>query len=520
MHTKPSFRFAFGIVALVAVSGCADLDVSNPNNPDLERALASGEDVQNIAVSTVNSWYLTSTELHPYTMMSVTADVSAANFGNFGMRFNNLEPRAEYVNNSAGGDRAVAENPWNFNYGTLGAANDVLRAIAGGVEIVDAANTAKYKALAQFSQAASFTNLALIHDQAFIVDETTDVIASPPTLEPYTAVATTALAKWDQLIADLNGKAETYDPTVLPLESGALSSKSLQQISNTIAARTIALLPRTGAENAAANWAKVLAYADQGISGAGLPRFDMTIVADNNNWWSYIASYYDEPTWMRVDMRVINMMDPSQPVKFTGTIPPAATSADARLDSDFQFHNAVIGDPARGIYMQSPYSHKRYRYTARTSPVPYEGPVPYILAAENDLLIAEALIRTNGDLDRAATLINATRVGRGNLPPVSAATGAQGLLDALYYERVIELFATNGQELFDGRRFEKLQTGTPRHIPVPAKELEVLALPIYTFGGPTKPDKNVLDGMSLRNTNLHHAMSTRRVSGRRAQAER
>jgi hypothetical protein len=57
MHTKPSFRFAFGIVALAAVSGCAELDVSNPNNPDLERALASGEDVQNIAVSTVNSWY-------------------------------------------------------------------------------------------------------------------------------------------------------------------------------------------------------------------------------------------------------------------------------------------------------------------------------------------------------------------------------------------------------------------------------------------------------------------------------
>jgi hypothetical protein len=529
MHTKPNFRFAFGIAAVAALSACADLDVSNPNAPDLERALATGEDVQNIAVSTVNSWYLTSTELHPYTMMSVTADVSSANFGNFGMRFNNLEPRAEYVNNSAGGDRAVAENPWNFNYGTLGAANDVLKAIAGGVVITNAQNTAKYQALAQFSQAASFSNLALIHDQAFIVDETVDVAANPPTLEPYTAVATAALAKWDKLIADLNGKNETYDATVIPLTAGALTSSMLQKVANTMAARTIALMPRTGAENTAAQWARVLSYAEKGIGGTGpgaAGRFDFTIAADGNNWWSYIASYYDEATWMRVDMRVINMMDPTQPAKYAGTVPPAPNSADARLGkgdaaaTDFQFHNAVIGDPARGIYMMSPYSHKRYRYTARTSPVPYEGPVPYILATENDLMIAEALIRTNGSLSRAADLINNTRVGRGNLAPVSAGDGATALLNALYYERVIELLATNGLELFDGRRFEKLQAGTPRHIPVPAKELEVLALPIYTFGGPNNPDKTMLDGMRLRNAQLVEAMTSRRLVGRRVQAER
>lgn len=527
MHTKPHLRFAFGIAAVAALSACADLDVTNPNAPDLERALATGEDVQNIAASTMNSWYLTSTSLYPYFMMSATADVLTSNFGNFGMRFNNLEPRTEYVNNSAGGDRDVAEGPWEDNYGTLGAANDVLKAIANGVEITDAATTAKYKALAQFAQAASFTNLALIHDQAFIVDETVDVATNPPVLEPYTAVATAALAKWDQLIADLNGKNETYDPSVIPLAEGALTSAFMQRVANTMAARTIALLPRTGAENTAANWAKVLAYADKGISGSGLPRSDFTIVAEGNNWWSYIASYGDEPTWTRVDMRVINMMDPAQPAKFTGTIPPAPSSPDARLGNgsatalDFQFHNAVIGDPARGIYMQSPYSHKRYRYTARTSPNGFEGPVPYLLATENDLMIAEALIRTNGDLTRAAALINLTRVGRGNLPPVTAGTGTAGLLDALYYERVIELLHTNGLELFDGRRFEKLQTGTARHIPVPAKELEVLSLPIYTFGGANNPDKTVLDGMTVRASHpLLQKMTTRRLSGRRVQAER
>jgi len=34
-----------------------------------------------------------------------------------------------------------------------------------------------------------------------------------------------------------------------------------------------------------------------------------------------------------------------------------------------------------------------------------------------------------------------------------------------------------------------LQAGTIRHLPIPAKELETLVLPIYTFGGVGKPDQ-------------------------------
>ncbi|MGH7569768.1 MAG: hypothetical protein ACREL9_12525, partial [Gemmatimonadales bacterium] len=33
-----------------------------------------------------------------------------------------------------------------------------------------------------------------------------------------------------------------------------------------------------------------------------------------------------------------------------------------------------------------------------------------------------------------------------------------------------------------------VQTGTPRHMPVPAKEMDVLQRAVYTFGGPGKPD--------------------------------
>jgi hypothetical protein len=234
------------------------------------------------------------------------------------------------------------------------------------------------------------------------------------------------MAKWDALISALNGKSETYDVADIPIAAGPLTSAMLARAANTMAARTMVYTARTPAENAAVNWAKVVSYAEKGLSGRLVPgrRTTFTVVGDNN-WYSYIAFYGDEPTWLRVDMRLINILDPNSPSKFNGTIPPAGTSADARLASDFQFHGAVIGDPARGVFMQSPYSHKRYRFHARTSPSAATGPVPYVLQAENDLLWAEGLIRSGGSLATAASLINKTRVTRGQLAPATAADGAR-----------------------------------------------------------------------------------------------
>jgi hypothetical protein len=488
------YSIAGAAAVLVTAGACNDLEVTNPNNPDVERALASPDDVRNIAVSTVNSWYLASTYLEPYMAMCVTADACAANFGNFGMRFNNLEPRIPYENNSAGGDRGVAEQPWNQNYGTLGAANDALRAFAAGVSLPTPEETAKFKAIAQFTQAASFTNLALIFDRAFVVDETFDPAGPKPELVSYKEVSAAALAKWEALIAATTGKSETYDPAVIPLTVGPLTSSRLNRLSNTMAALLLAYTPRTAAEAATVDWAKVAALADKGIGtgSAGAP-FDFTVITDNNNWYTYIAYYGDENTWVRVDQRLINRMDPSIPVKFNGTIVPRGTSPDARYVSDYTFLTPVIGDPGRGIYMQSPWYHSRYKFHSRTSPTRGTGSVPYLLAAESDLVRAEALIRKSGpDLATAAALINNSRVTRGNLPAATAANGAATLLSYIDYEREIELHNTSGFTIFQRRHVDGLQAGTWRHLPIPAKELETLVLPIYTFGGVGKPDMNIL----------------------------
>src|SRR5688572_116550 len=162
------------VAVVVLVSGCASLDVANPNAPDGRSALSDGNEVRSLAISTVNSWYLASTNIYPSLMTMVTADGNTSNFC-MGTRFNNFEPRQAYLNSSqSGADQPVTEEPWRGNYATLASANDVLRALDAGVQIDNGVANDKYRAIAMFSQAASLTNLALLFDSAFVVDETTD----------------------------------------------------------------------------------------------------------------------------------------------------------------------------------------------------------------------------------------------------------------------------------------------------------------------------------------------------------
>src|SRR6202008_3576326 len=117
----------------------------------------------------------------------------------------------------------------------------------------------------------------------------------------------------------------------------------------------------------------------------------------------------------------------------------------------------------------------------------------------------EALIRTAGDRARAATLINNTRVTRGALAPVTAAMTDAQFYAAIDYERDVELTATNGFKHFYARSSTeasslgapstgggRLQAGSVRHLPIPAKELETLAKSVYTYGGVGNPDMIVL----------------------------
>ena len=513
MTYKTRFAVLAASVGIVALAGACspDLNITNPNAPDIARAIATPGDVRSLIGSSYNTWFFAMEGTDncgpcPGLATAVMADNMTMSFGNFGARFNGQEPRLAYNNSSSANDGLVASTTYDALYGALGAANDGLSAIKRGVKVAVTTGatdeTPQFQALAYLVQGLTLSFESLVFDKGFVVDE--DTPSGGATLEAYTAVNAAAQAKLDKAIAAAAGQSWTVATTFTP--GVTLTAANLAKFANTFAARNIAYLPRTAAEAATTNWTKVLAYAEKGIS-SGTP-ITLQIAADGGSlWYDYMKAYADRPSWVRTDQRVLQLMDPNQPVEWSSTTPPspAVASADARLASDFTFFQAVPYNPARGVYFFSQYAHTRYYFHSYDAATKLTGIVPFALPAENDLLIAEALIRTGGDNARAATLINKTRVGRGQLPPLTGSEPKDVLIGAIFYERDIELMNTGaGQPWFDRRRIEpsavtpegvnigntwafkggsNLQLGTPRHLPLPAKELETLGLTVYTYGG-------------------------------------
>lgn len=527
MYFKKSLLgFAGGATLLVAAAACnPDLNITNPNNPDVARAISTPGDVRNLIGSSYNGAYINiqgSARPYPAAATSVMADNLTASFGNFGMRFNGQEPRLAYTNSSGLDDGRLASDPYDGLYGTLGAANDGLAAVKRGIKIQVSATaqdeTPALTALGYLVQGMTMGMIGLTFDKGFILDEDTPL--GTATLQPYAAVSAAAVGKYDKAIAAAAGNTWTVAPEFSP--GMTLTADRLGRMANTLAARQLAYTPRTAAENTAVNWAKVLQYANAGISTGATP-FNLQIEADGGNLWYDLQKYYgDAASWMRVDQRVIQLMDPTQPVEYTSvTPPPRAQSADLRLGTtatpgtDITYYPTIPFAVARGVYFFSQWGHTRYFFHSRDAGgTALTGVVPFVIGAENDLLIAEALVRTGGDKARAATLINKTRVGRGGLSALTGASSTNDLLAAIFYERDIELMNTGaGQAWFDRRRIDPtltynglpigntwgfrggsgLQKGTPRHLPVPAKELETLGIPVYTYGGdapnPVFPEK-------------------------------
>ena len=531
MNIQKRFAALAGSVVVIAfVGGCnPDLNVTNPNAPDVARAIQTPSDVRQLIGSSYNNVYLGMQGCYgggcypdPGIATGVMADVMTMAFGNFGARFNGQEPRLAYNNSSAADDGHVAADPYDAMYGALGAANDGLKAIKRGIpaKISSSApdETQQMQAFAWLVQGMALGFESEVFDKGFVVTEDTEGTA---TLVDYKAVRDGAMASLDKAIAAAAGKsweiATEFTPGI------DLTATNFSKMANTMAARTLAYNARNATENAATDWARVLKYANAGISTGSEP-FDLNMQGDGgNSWYDLTKGYADlaDGSWVRVDQRIIQEADPSQPTEYTSTTPPPFPNiADLRFahgtpnssgnieqkGADFWFEKTIPFAVARGVYFFSQWAHARYIDHSYYVDNPFLTSVPYVLAAENDLLIAEGLIRTGGDFNRAAALINKTRVGRGGLPPVSAATPKNELLGAIFYERDVELFDTGAaQGWFDRRRIDKdvtynglpigniwapkggsnLQLGTPRHLPLPAKELETLGMPVYTYGGAT-----------------------------------
>lgn len=469
------------MVGLFLLAGCADLSVENENNPDRDRALSRPDDVQGLVAGAWQTWGYASMAMQPSAALHVMADWYAGTPANFGMNLLGTEPRPEYPNSptQTADMRSVVEFPWADFYSSLSGANLALRAINDGLIIRTEGETQGVKAAAHLIQGIAMGSVGLLFDKGFIVDETTDLSnLEAITFQPYGDVIEAAVGMIDKAIAASQTATGDFPDDMIPAYDD-MTWAEFRQLANSYAARFLTYSARTGAENAATDWARVRQYASQGIQEDFMPVSD-------NSWWQWQVNRYAMlGNWIRVDQRVINRLDPNQPARYPtdNSTLPAATSPDKRLTSDMTYQAQLACNPTRGLYKCSHYVYTRYNYHNWNGPA--AGPLPYMLKAENDLILAEATLRSGGAGAAAATLINNSRVGRGELAPLTGGEGTAALLNAISYEFDIEVASTGILSIpyFNGRRYEMLQAGTMRQLPVPASELQVLGEPLYTFGG-------------------------------------
>src|SRR5574341_329715 len=461
--------------------------------------------------------------------------------------------RCGWTNSSAatetGGGRAT-EWSWYGYYSILSAANDVLRAIDSLGTCFDtdckADNTltSRNRAIAKMVQGMAFAGLALLYDSAFAIDETVNLAKTPVSTLSFShrdVVRDSALSKFEQAYPEAGAKSWSTEGAWMGVGAGqAYNNTQIRQVIRTMEAELIANYPRNGAENTSkADWGKVAQYASQGVSSGTPFNWEFYVdVGSRECGLDCIKVWGNSIGTQRVNTRVAHMLsvnhtDPwpvpdGNPCPFSvsiwGVVDKRAgdgswgptndfngygtIKATANAGTDFTCTPVAIFPPARGQYHQSNVHHHRYSFLAyRGEDLPTEdatGQDPMYTTQMNDLLWAEGLIRSGGSLGQAATLINNSRVGRGGLPAVSAGDGVAGLLAALYYEQEIEFMGQGGDPFFIKRRTgtparaictsqaDGLCAGTPRQMPVPAKELLVLVKEIYSYGGPSLPDLSIV----------------------------
>lgn len=478
----------FILVIAGLLTGCKkDLDVLNENAPDSEGVLAATSTYPSLLSGAYNGFWNTAVAASP-TFSLTNAEVITSGYSSWSSYDYYKIPRVAVPNDLV--DDVVLSPPaaaWYGFYATVPTVNKIIKALTtDGKKVVigstDHTNTVL--AHAYILQGLLYGHLSLFYDRAFLVDETTDFDTYVFELKPYTEVQAFALERIDKGIALC---ATTFTDPIEMLPGVTFTNESLKAFASSMAARILSASARTPQQAAALDWDKIYQYADNGIEADwGIQWKDgwkgKVISRDLMSHLELMA--WD---WIRVHQRVINMMAPTDPhaqypwpegVAELGEV----HSPDARLNTYFRWMGRMTGwNPnTRGYNVLSEYKYVRYEDEANAG----IGFFPHFLKAENDLIKAEAAIRTGKPANEIATLINNSRVAKGHLPAVTGSEGTETLLSAVFYERYLEsdlVYPHLGY--FDRRRRGELRPGTLYHFPVPANELILHQMPFYTFGG-------------------------------------
>jgi len=461
---------------------CADLNVENENHPDKDIALSNSDDVESLVGGTfLNIWQAKQT-MDMGLAFSTLADELTSQWGNWAIGRWSREPREEYDNSTTSDYYNMTGRPWFMLYEVISTARDGLTALNSGMQFgADGENNIRMEAFCRFLQGVAHGEIALIFDKAFIVDENTDLTATPE-FSNYNEVMNAALGFLEDCIAI----CET-NSFVLPVEwipGSEIDNTLLSQYAHSFMARYMAGVARTEQDRESSDWNSIIQHAEAGLTQ------DWIVQMDGNFWYDGIKYFGSREDWLKADYFVIGYADTSgafdawaesdtddrQPfIIETADIRIAGPDSTTAPGTDFQYFDTFPFEGYRGSYYGSIRYFEHFASGA-TSDVTWFSPV------ELRLLKAEGLYRMNSDLGTVADIINETRVARGQLDPVTS--DDPDLFEKLKYEKRIEIFLTAGGLMYLERRgWGELGIGSPLQFPVPAGELEVLLQEIYTFGG-------------------------------------
>ena len=506
-HIMRKSRLAAGLVAAALLApACQDLDVTNPNEPDRERVLASGPDVEALIASQFRLWWPNQQNGYPNLALAAIADHITGGFLDYSVYNLSLEPRPAWDNSPLYQRNDVTEDPWYNLHGVVASVNTALSVMDEGLEVP---NEPRARAFAKLMQGLARAYIALEFDQALIVDEHTDAASVDVTdYRPYQEVMAKAIAEIDEAIAIAEANEFTIPGDADWVNGFEMDNEEFIRLANSYVARFLAYTPRTPEERAQVDWTEVIRRVDGGLTRDFAPQgIADVIISDMRRLLARVRT--GPPSdHIRPDIMVYGPADTSgqwqawlAKPRATRTPFRVATpdrriqgAASATAPGAYIGYNASnIWSTDRGTYLRSHY----YYHRGGTGDSWYLGPQVTLTVDELRLLKAEALIRLNRAAE-AVALINVTRVGNGMLPEVTIAgppdangcvpqkqDGTCGSLwDALRHEWDIEMLGIEGGVAFYNRRgWQALPENTPLHFPVPGRELETIGLPLYTFGG-------------------------------------
>jgi hypothetical protein len=503
-----ALRAATATLLLIG-SGCGDLEVTNPNNPDRERSTSEPGDVQTlISTSFLNYWPMVEGNW-PGMVLSTLGDDASSGFADYDQHILSGEPRIAFNNSTANARRDLAEDPWYELYGVISNVNDALAAIDGGLVITESGvdQTPRARAFGKFMQGLAHGYLALYFDRASISDETMDPATDDYPLVASDQVLAAALSQLDEAVAIATANTFTI-PSTGWIPGLTLTNQDLVRIARTFQAKFLAYHPRTRADRDKVPWSQVLTYIDAGITKDYSPvAIPLVLFSDFRRLLARQRTT-TPGDYARLDYYLVGPADTVGGFQSWLALTPGSRNPfqlrtrDRRIVGPtggttvgkyFGYHVATIFAADRGTYHRSYYYYKR----AGTTTTWENGPQQWLTRTEMDLLKAEALLRLNRAAE-AVPLINLTRVANGELPPVTIEGPPLGpgciprklngqcgsLWDALRYEKRIEMTGVEpAVAWYDARGWQTLIEASLTQLPIPARELEVTRAPLYTFGG-------------------------------------